>query len=400
MAAGADRILVIDGLRGYFLVFMTLNHMIFQDGAWLKRLNHAELGFVEDAQGFVFLSGLVVGMSYAASLQRHGQDRLWRKATGRLGELYRVILALLAILLAAAVVLPDAGSFWKDYLGGIVTAPKAYLSGAVMLVYQPSFVDILPQYMIYLLLAPWLVQRVQRGQGLWVVLASVAVWGASQFELHSWLGSALGYFATNLIPPFGEGEARSYFNPLAWQMLFVVGLVIGVEFQTGLFTVDRAFSRGKAPLAAACALAFLFFMACKLIVTYPGHLSGLAFFDHFVAVLDRPNLSLIHVLNFIATGYLFGWILVNGRATGSRLLRGLSTALYILLTTRFLVLLGRHSLYVYAWHVLVVYGLLAVDWYVGPFSEGAKTLLILAGIGSLALPALWRQRRTAVQRYA
>ncbi len=49
---------LIDGMRGYFLVFMLINHLIFAGGYWLVQVNHNQLAFVEDAQGFVFLSGL------------------------------------------------------------------------------------------------------------------------------------------------------------------------------------------------------------------------------------------------------------------------------------------------------------------------------------------------------
>ena len=65
------RVPLLDGLRGYFLVFMLLTHLF--GGAYaLVRVNHAELGFVQDAQGFVFLSGLLVGALYGRRMERHG----------------------------------------------------------------------------------------------------------------------------------------------------------------------------------------------------------------------------------------------------------------------------------------------------------------------------------------
>ena len=54
-----NRLGFIDGLRGYFLVFMMINHLNFTGGYWLVKLNHNQLAFVEDAQGFIFLSGPV-----------------------------------------------------------------------------------------------------------------------------------------------------------------------------------------------------------------------------------------------------------------------------------------------------------------------------------------------------
>src|SRR3546814_8239268 len=46
---------ILDGFRGYFLVFMLVNHLAFQGGSRLAKLNHSELGYVQDAQGFIFI---------------------------------------------------------------------------------------------------------------------------------------------------------------------------------------------------------------------------------------------------------------------------------------------------------------------------------------------------------
>ena len=42
------RVPLLDGLRGYFLVFMLITHL-FGGSYALVRVNHAELGFVQDA---------------------------------------------------------------------------------------------------------------------------------------------------------------------------------------------------------------------------------------------------------------------------------------------------------------------------------------------------------------
>ncbi len=50
-----QRLEILDGMRGYFLVFMMLNHLTFAGGYLLVKFNNGELGYVQDAQGFVFL---------------------------------------------------------------------------------------------------------------------------------------------------------------------------------------------------------------------------------------------------------------------------------------------------------------------------------------------------------
>jgi hypothetical protein len=46
------RLTLLDGFRGYFLLFMTLTHASFVLHAELGYLSHHYLGWVEDAQGF------------------------------------------------------------------------------------------------------------------------------------------------------------------------------------------------------------------------------------------------------------------------------------------------------------------------------------------------------------
>jgi len=55
---------LLDGLRGYFLLFMLLNHLWFEGGNPIALVNHNQLGFVEDAQGVILISGLIVGLYY------------------------------------------------------------------------------------------------------------------------------------------------------------------------------------------------------------------------------------------------------------------------------------------------------------------------------------------------
>lgn len=59
-----SRLTVIDGFRGFFLLFMGVFHFNTVLDTVLGKVNHHNVGWVEDAQGFVFISGLVVGLVY------------------------------------------------------------------------------------------------------------------------------------------------------------------------------------------------------------------------------------------------------------------------------------------------------------------------------------------------
>ncbi|MBN9021412.1 MAG: OpgC domain-containing protein, partial [Rhizobiales bacterium] len=99
------RVALLDGLRGYFLVFMLITHL-FGGKYALVRVNHAELGFVQDAQGFVFLSGLLVGALYGRRMDRGGFAGPARQIWKRSFELYLWTLGLMVLVVALRGVLP------------------------------------------------------------------------------------------------------------------------------------------------------------------------------------------------------------------------------------------------------------------------------------------------------
>ncbi|MDD3447049.1 MAG: OpgC domain-containing protein [Zavarzinia sp.] len=392
MAATGNRIAVIDGLRGYFLVMMMSSHLIFDGGALLLRVHHGEVAFVEDAQGFVFLSGLVVGLTYARILGRRGTVALTEKAWTRVGELYRLLMLTLAVVLASAFLLPGGSQIWGWQLGILGTAPLDHVPLAVGLLYQPAYLDILPQYMIYLVAAPFLVRWTAAGHGFTVIAGSLAIWIAAQMGLHLPLVAAV----ERLVMMADSGAAlRAYFNPLGWQLFFVSGAVIGAAAYTGQLKTDKILGPQRLGLAMiALGLAGVF--------TVIRVLHGLSLLDgelgqRFYRLLRREDLSLVYVLNFAALGYGVAFLLVNaGSAAVPRAVGFVGRMLHRFFAVPFFAFLGRHSLQVYAFHVLVAYAAVAIQWYAGPLNEWAKSAIVIGAVLSLAIPAQWHslsQRR-------
>ena len=86
-----------------------------------------------------------------------------------------------------------------------------FLIGALTLTYQPSYLDILPLYIVLLALFPAIYCAV-RISPLLTLACSLAIWQAAlAFELNLPNGSAGVWF----------------FNPFAWQVVFTLGIVIG-----------------------------------------------------------------------------------------------------------------------------------------------------------------------------
>lgn len=381
------RLSLLDGLRGYFLVFMMINHVNFQDGALIVRINHAELGFVQDAQGFVFLSGLLVGLYYTR-LYRSGRGmEAARRILRRAVELYRYVLVILGAAVLLAVAMPELQDVWGDWLGGIYGDTLAHGASAALLLYQPTYMDILPQYIIYLLVSPLLIPLVLAGRWRVVAAGSAALWLAVQFGAHLPFTAGLEHALRAASPDLA---LRSHFNPLAWQVVFVSGLLLGAAKSAGTLDLDRWFSP-RDTFLPLCALGLvLFFMAWQL-----GFSFGLVpdvMAERFWPYANRSDFGLVYLVNFTALAYLMTWLLRCGPEAGDAAIRTLSGLLRRLFTLPFLTLLGRHSLQVYAFHVILVYALVTLEWRYGALGEVQKTTIILLSIASLALPAIARER--------
>jgi hypothetical protein len=374
------RLEILDGLRGYFLVFMFLNHLSFAGGYLLVRINHAEISFVEGAQGFVFLSGLLIGLVHSRRMINKefgvAAGAIWTRAA----ELYAYALGCILVVLVLHRLLPGSGVYWHPWLGELDLGDGRLMVAATTLFYQPTHMDILPQYIVYLIAAPPLVWLCVRDKWHWVAAGCVVTWLAVQVGLHLPAAAAIGKVLA----------LRAHFNVLTWQVLFFVGMILGVFTTSGRIDWDRVFRPDRPQLAVMAAVALLFFAGCRVLTLHFSVSGPLA--ERFIAYGNRGEFGPFYLLNFVALAYLTAWLLCAGPVAASAPVRHLGMLLRGLFTLSFLRLLGRHSLQVYAWHVIMVYLFKAVDHGWGPFGEGTKTLVALAGILLLAVPALIRER--------
>lgn len=384
------RLDLLDGMRGYFLVFMTLNHLSFAGGYLLVKLNHGELGYVQDAQGFVFLSGLLVGMVYAGHMIRKGYGVGAAKAWVRARELYRWALVCICSVVGLGFFFAESGIFWEPWLWRIAETPLVFLAAGATLLYQPTYMDILPQYIVYLVAAPPLIWLCVTGRWRWVALGSALSWVSVQFGLHLPLATLIDAAMRSLHPEF---VLRAHFNVFAWQVLFVSGLVFGALTATRQVDWNSVFRPERTELVLTAALLLVFFLGWRL-----GFVFGFIPDDpasRFVSLDVRGEFSLVYLLNFTAAAYTVAWLLIAGPDAASGAVRAAAGGLRAVFSFPFLRLIGRHSLHVYVWHVLVVYLVRAFDHHTDPFDEFEKTLIALGAVGSLAIPALWREWRSA-----
>lgn len=387
------RVALLDGLRGYFLLFMVLHHLPFPDGLALARLHHGSLSYVQDAQGFIFLSGLVLGLRAQRATRRAEADRFRRLCRRRAALLYGCTIGLSLFLFACVGLWPWLGEAWAAFLPDLQAAFGAHVAGTLLLLYLPSFADILPQYVLYLLATPWLVRHLSAGRQAEVLGGSLLLWLLAQFGWHLPLAELV---QSGLDAHFAGTYLRGHFNPFAWQILFVLGLAVGHGWADDA-TRERLRRLLGNPTPVRLGLAVcLLFVAYRAAFAFESIDPMLA--DRFFRLSDRTEFGLAYLLNFAALAWVTAALLLHGERTRIAPLRLAAMLLRALLSARPLELLGRHSLLIYALHVPLIYAVAAIQMRAGGLAVWLEWLLALAVIGALLLTALLRHAATLAPR--
>lgn len=365
---------------------MLINHLVFVGEYWLVEVNHRQFAFVEDAQGFVFLSGLLIGLVYAPKMLKHGRVEGSRKVYSRAFELYRYAIGMIVVALLARMLLPGGYEAWWNWMGDTDFRDPVRMTAVATFVFQPTFMDILPQYTVYMLFAPLLIWLCLQGKWAHVLVGSFLVWMAAQLGLHRIVTMPLDA----LMRGTDDQGVRVSFNMMGWQIVFFSALVIGVLHAQGKIDWSRIFSPTQTFLPKAALAICLFFLPLR-IATAHGLLPDFVI-EKFWPMEIRADFGPVYLVNFAAVAFGLSWLIIAGPRHHSAMVRKFARAATWLFTLGFLRLLGRHSLHVYVWHVAIVYLVYYVDQRTPEFSQLTKTIIALVSVSLLALPAFWRER--------
>ena len=390
------RLLSIDGLRGAFLILMTLTHITVPGGSVLKALHPDTISFIDSATGFVFLSGLMAGLVYAGTARRRGLAQAARRMETRAAQLYGYALGLIALIALTAWMAPYAAVAWSEWAGALVRPDLSVLVSAALLLQEASFADVLPMYAVFLALGPLAIWMCQTGRTSLLLAGSTLVWAATQLGATAPVTAAVAHGLAQVRPDLALPDA---FNLFGWQILFVWGLAAGAAAANGRLTL-AALARPEAAALFWLCLAATAAMAATVVGLRLHHLNEWAP-GSLAWVVDaytrKERLGIGCLVNFIIFAYPVTWMLAAGvRARGAS--GALSRAFAAVVQLPFLRLLGRHSLQVYAWQVVLIYGVKILDGRLGASSPILNAGLILGCMALLSVPALLRERRAAGAR--
>jgi hypothetical protein len=151
--------------------------------------------------------------------------------------------------MVAAFVIGGAGikTDYEIFIDKIESDPVRVLLGTPLLAFQAPLLDILPMYVMVMLLAPFLIWLRVRGE-LALLVASGLMW----------------MFTARFFPniPTMTYDVAWNFNPFCWQFLFAIGLAFGWRTRTSMPPAASGESRRVLDI---CCVLIVAFSACVLL---------------------------------------------------------------------------------------------------------------------------------------
>lgn len=348
----------IDLLRGIALVMIFINHI---PGTIWENLTSRNFGFSDAAEGFVLMSGIATGLAYGVPFLNGRPSwaqalRPWRRAL-TLWAVHVLVVCLIVALFALTrneTGILDMAE--KRNILPMLEEPAIYLPALVLLGHQFAYADILPLYIFLMLCAPLILFLAVRWPRA-VIVGSLALW------------FAVGL--TKLKMPTFPLDYGWFFNPLAWQVLFVTGIV------TGLFLRQKRRLLPVRGWALRLAIGFLIVSAVwvqvPVVASWGGHGLWLLFeyagFPSVFTSFDKSFLFLPRLLHILALAYVLSVLPVVRRLASKPALAPV-------------VMLGRHSLPVFATSTVLAYCAQVTKSIYGP-SVVLDTAMIAAGLAVL-----------------
>ncbi len=354
-----------DVFRGLALWMIVVNHT---PGNALGQVTLKNWAFADATEIFVLLAGYAGAFAYAGAADRAGWAIAAARAMRRIGKLYVAHIFLLVVFTAqvglSAATLDRAAYLDELALDPFAEDPYRTLLEALLLRFQPAFLDILPLYIVLLALVPLMLALRHRP---WLLLAlSVLLWAGSR-EL-----------GVNL-PRWREGGW--FFNPLGWQLLFVLGFLVGQGAR------GAASLPWPGPSRAVSAMAMAVLLGCAIVMVVDARLPGVMerlpdAVPAFLASVDKTALHPLRLLSVLA----LLWLAARHVPRDAAWLRGR--------WVRPFATMGRQSLPVFCFGILLSFlARLALEHEDGPWMQWVVNIACLAALALTGFLADWQRER-------
>ena len=281
LPAVGERELRLDLFRGLALWLIFIDHLPPSLLTWFTIRNY---GFSDATEIFIFISGYTAAFVYGRAMRDRGFIVASARILRRAWQIYVAHIFLFAIFMAeisyVASTFDNPLYAEEMHILDFLKQPDVTIFQALLLKFKPVNMDVLPLYIVLLLLFPPMLFLLMR---------------APAFAL---AGSALLYVLSwNLdwnLPAYPNGVW--FFNPFAWQLLFVFGAWCALGGAKRLAPVLRSRT------VLAVAIAYLIFAFVITLTWYIEPLGRLVpnWLSEWMYPIDKTNLDVLRFAHFLA----------------------------------------------------------------------------------------------------
>ena len=353
LPAPGERDLRLDLFRGVALWLIFLDHIPENVVSWITIRNY---GFSDATEIFIFISGYTAAFVYGRAMHERGFVVSSARILRRAWQIYVAHIFLFTIFMAeiAYVASTFENPLYAEEMNilDFLKQPDVTIFQALLLKFKPVNMDVLPLYIVLLLLFPPMLYLLLRlpafalaGSALVYVLALKLDWNLPAYPNGVW-----------------------FFNPFAWQLLFVFGAWCALGGASRLAGVLRS------RLVLALAVAYLVF---AFAITLTWHFESLARFvpvwlSDLMYPIDKTNLDVLRFAHFLALAIVtVRFVPRDWSGLRSRILQPA-------------ILCGQHSLEIFCLGVFLAF---AAQFIIAESSGGALVQTALSVLGILIMIA-------------
>ena len=281
LPAAGERELRLDLFRGLALWLIFIDHLPPNILTWLTIRNY---GFSDATEIFIFISGYTAAFVYGRAMLQAGFMIATARILRRVWQIYVAHVFLFTIFLAeiSYVATRFENPLYTEEMGimDFLKQPDVTIVQALLLRFRPVNMDVLPLYIVLMLFLPVI---------LWLMK-----WKADVTLALSALLYALTWHFDWSLTAYPNGVW--FFNPLAWQLLFVFGAWCAMG---GAQRMSRILS---SPATLWICLAYMFAAFCVTLTWYVPQLGYLMprVIEQWMYPIDKTNLDVLRFAHFLA----------------------------------------------------------------------------------------------------
>ncbi|MEO0392308.1 MAG: OpgC domain-containing protein [Pseudomonadota bacterium] len=369
----------LDFFRGICMFIILLAHT--PGNPWTLWIP-ARFGYSDATEIFVFCSGMASAIAFGKVFDRAGMWLGTCRVAHRVWQVYWAHIILFLVIAALMVVFNDLGWAEKDQVGRLnlypfFNDPMPQIIGLLTLTYVPNYFDILPMYLVILVMLP-VVMIIARLHLAAVLVFVAALYGLAHFDI-LWMPAE----------PWSDREW--FFNPFAWQLVFFTGF---------------AFMRGWIPAppinAILVIIALLIVLAAVPTAYFKVYrMDGVEFLlewrQALKPVINKTDFGIFRYLHFLALAYLA----YAAAGEGGRRLLGTGIKAQVIAVIR---KVGQQSLAVFLVSMVMgralgfAFDVVGKDWITVPLvnAAGFATIIATAYFCAWFKSQPWRQPKAAM----